>query len=638
MHTSGKRWAIALGACVVLVGALLLIRSPERDEKPNADRCVETSARVGEVAWKQAEEKLDEARQAMRKMNQDLGIDAEKAAAVRKMLGAVVDPESDVTDEADPMGIFGVATFEKRLAKGKAVAEKLVVTERDLRALEYYVEGRFDFALLMFEGEARPLAPFASFIRGCALFELNRFQEAGDSFRAVYDAVPQSTAALLLANICTHLKQGARPSPALLMETYDLGYFDTERQVQPQRAPGLLAGFMSIVSQDPLLLCVATHGTGILLKAQKRILEEYKASTDPMRKITLALLLEKSLARLLIHQAAVDHPQCAFAQVMALLFKDYEALPDSDIPPAEVRARDIATLQKLEPRNGAFVLLSIPVWDTVADLENPLTDDEMTILLRAAVAPEFHTYHEYGATAVGEEALKRFGGLGGVFASVRPLTSDHIFCVRWRTEARLQREWDAGDDTAANKTLSVLEALIRRLDEDPGHGVKVLRVLSARLSLTRKMQAHATEANRADLLEKALKHREHAVRRQALLMLSAGRCGACAQLPLPAFRRLDLAFEFGMTEEAGLIAARARRMLRLYGDELKAEALSNLEKQVDHEFRYGADRDIIMLERLRAREALPILRRYAESDDPFEARLARRAIERILGNEEPRLP
>jgi len=593
---------------------------PDEEGDPLAE-----TAEIAEKVRAEREREFNAVTEKLAEMHEELGIDATSGEEIREMLGLPKVSEED-DDAADPIGIFGIGEFRRRSSAGREVADGLVVTDRDIEAMERYVSNEFDAVAEILQPGSEEAEPFSRFLLGCALFELQRYEAAEAHFRAVDEAVSASVLPVLLAEIAARLKDDVKPSPSALLEVYDDAYqkLAAENRIVP---PGGFAGAgTSAVVFDPLFLRMGDlYPRASALRAAK-LMEEFGESENAERQMTIAVLfsgMNKQLGASLWTALTDQHPDCREARVMLLLKQEF------DDENRESEAENVAQLQALEPENGAFALLGIR--GANSDYDSPLNRGERVLLERATTAKSFETYTRFCIEDAQSESFKRFGALGTcpAFSTIRVIRA--LRRVMRRIVATASEDRRAGNAEAARALLNQAETLLERYEPECETLLQNLVRLSLRRTLSKGLQEHAANTGDAQLLARALEMRGETSRMETRYMFGARDIMAAAQMPLLSFQHANMDFE----RDSRLCPGRASRMLRFHRAKIRAETLDRLEYIEYSRDNMDFDRYILTAEFLKLREALPALRKLTESKLPFNVYLAKQAIEAIEGNENP---
>ena len=556
----------------------------------------------------------------------------EKIRSMWKDLDVKVEPN----EMPDPLGIFGLNQLKEKAEAAQKSTAKVVVTEPDLQALDAYAAGQFTQVeeLLNDAAQAPDKRPFPLFLRGCALFELKRFSEAAACFDEALALQKDSRMCCLLAEMSRNLEESPGATDGDIWTAFDFAYkVTTDRVPMPTEkgeSPSLAAAFTSPISFDPIRARLDQAAALIRQKRQIGILQDYLKATDLNQQLDLALLMDEKLGRMAIVNLSKEHPENKELQVFAFLVRYYGGADDKLSQRGPNYAQDFAAAQADEPENGCLVLLGIA--DTEDNYDQPLNAAEIDIFGRAVHCKEFNTHFAYR----GREAAAESRAQGGeCFESLSqghagPIVLSTIRHIARRANINILKLFEDGKEAEAQALFADVRLLSAKvLSEHSGNTNALLSANGMTEPLCRKLQEYAVRANREDLLEKILPEREAVVRSEAVL--SAGVENAWAFWELPVRRMPEI---FWSDQPFSFYQNRALRLLRLYPDRFRTEAIENLRHVSEAGYKsYGFDcRAVVILQMLKDPKALPILEPMVGHADPLLSRLAQEAVAEIKKN------
>jgi tetratricopeptide (TPR) repeat protein len=614
---------MSLKTAISLACAALLALAPSA---PGAD-AVEADRKDAdaliEEGWSELQKRLDDVQSKLDSMMQE-------AAGGPNGLENVPDEFKGMLD-ASPM--------KEKLRALQEASARISYTNDDLAAIEAYVLGEYDRAEDILERTAveeprRVMPPFAF---ACLRFEQRRFEDAAALFAQVLELQPESATALLLKGMSERLAGNPSPTPEKLLEAYDYAYAECVTPA-PKEDFGLNFAMMlasattSPLTYDPVLMRFKELTVPACLKFMMRLLREYEAGQDINRKVALAFVIGPPLGWNLIENLSAAHPDDIGLKTQSLLCELTEFWKENFS--ASLPERTVGDLRALNPENGAFMLMAIKeVEEEEGPYDAPLNEAELRLYEQGVTAAAFDTHVQEPLALLIRlypgvwDKLHRPGFLiGGVAIS----KATH---ATWRAKTAAEQELAGGRDTEALRII----ALIRQFADRAGSREEALSPLIAD-SIVRTADSvlikHAIETAQKEWPASVVDEVVAFLREMALSELSIHNLNGFMELPV---RTLDGAGDFGDGKWA---YDRARRMMALYGEDFAEEAFSELSESYDiyggHEYvkdslfpQEQMSKNIIKLEMLGRREALPLLEQIAQQDWPLAAYVAREAIRSI---------
>ena len=603
---------LCLATCLWLVGLACQPVVAGQAKEPQRGRLLRESEEATSRLKAEEQKSLEQMMEAYRKMFRELGVDVE---------------DDEIPELPEPFDFLGLDELKDRLEDSQEAAARIVVTETDIQGLDAYEA--FDFAkaeeLLRASIAEQPERAFPYFLHGCALFELDRFAEAADSFQEARRLEPESRLSLLLENLSRRFAGAPEFSPARLLEAYDYAYKDTVEALgwEEEKRETLVSLFTTPFTSDPIRERLGQLTVRVIEKRTLGVLQDYVNESDLERKITLAMLLGEDLGTLLITKLAQEHPEHTELQVFSFLLGYFGSASGACAERPESYVEDLAAAQALESENGALILLTIEG----KDRDKPLSEEERSILRRAARSNDFRIYYHYKFDALMNEHSSRPGAYWTDWPANPPrsLVYSPLRSILYRAKNTAVRLLDEGEEEEAQAILSDIRALLAKVRDERPSPIPELFAESVMNRTLRDLQAYAARAKRPDLLERTLAERETLVRRYVIHSLAAQHIQALTKLPI---RRIQKRAG-KLNDNLELWEQRAWRILRLYAERHKVEATERLRKYGHLDIETGINEQIITLEMLRDPEGLEVLRPLADHPDPLRRHLARKAIKAI---------
>jgi tetratricopeptide (TPR) repeat protein len=364
--------------------------------------------------------------------------------------------------------------FDEMTEDMLAAAERIKTNEHTDAAGAHLRRCRFADA----ESECRkalaksPTDPYANYLLGLTLIELERYDEAAKAFDAVVAVERESRTSVLLASFCRKVSTSKRPlSDEAIITHLDAAADETIEALKLDKEDEdgtSLADIFSVpqLYMDPLMYKLETEAIedrGPCAAPLPELIETAGAAGDP-------LLL---YAKLLVPIAEDEEHEVTLTKAQELSARALDVVHEftSDIcyrdPPEELAA-EIRALAKEQPEEGMWLLMQIPYaapTESGSDFEyKPLSDAEQNLLRRAATSTRL-TLHRHERETADIKTLtshkwlyaqRLASGPGGPFAFVR----DVVF---QRGLATMKALAEKGKPNAAKQLGGEILQIIERL-------------------------------------------------------------------------------------------------------------------------------------------------------------------------------
>ncbi len=386
---------------VVLAFAVLgMIGTCRAQEAPAADQPDPEYIKALEAA----QQKAADLKEQLEKMRKEAGVKA------GELDGLLDDP-------------FGAGEMEKRIAEMKEAARSVVVTTQDRAGFDLYCKGAFTSAAKAFETsrKTKPGRPFPDYFLGLIAFQNADYPAAVAAFDRVIAADKTVTSAHLYKRLAELCAQEKALDDLTLLELFYQACTETEIKLGHERPEFSLANvFSPWLLSDPVLFKCRELLVDVTRLRALDLARKYQEAKTPADKLLLGLLLAEGKSKEpFVTKLAKDHPDDRDVQVFAFLYKYFGPEGGERRETSKTFDEELAAVRKLDPDNGALMLLAIrvipperierPDERTIYKF-TPLNDEERKLLATAVRAGRFETFNYYRWKDRETELTRCFGG------------------------------------------------------------------------------------------------------------------------------------------------------------------------------------------------------------------------------------
>jgi len=533
--------------------------------------------------------------------------------------------------------LVGVDRMKAEIERIREAVARVSVTDQDAAGLASYCAGEHAEARKQFiaSDAQRPGRELPVYFLGAIAFQEGNWAQARDFFTKTVARSPRCRSAYLLRRLATLCQGRGAASTAQLLLLFEQACRETAKELalDPKaQAPSVANAFAPPLASDPVLF-KAQELLGDI--ARKHFWELGDALTDaktPEEKLGLVLLMgDTPVADTLIQGLAEEYRSDPEIRTFAFLHRYFAAMAQAR--PREHFAADLAAASALDKDNGALLLLAIPAAPVGgASVPRVFSDDESTLLGKAARAKEFRTYAAHRRPQRLAGYLAAFGALLPYAPMTQvPSIYGHLAGVARRAAATVAALLEQGKVDEALKLTSDVEALAARVWEETKNAKAQLLQDAVADALYGQIQAYATKGERKPLVASCVERRA-AVCRHKTDRLVAWDAELLTLFRMPVRRLVEAAME--LEDSPTLIQGFAALKLKADPQRYFKQATDLLADVPDDDVPDAAYEQVVILGRLRNRNAVPRLITLAGHPDRLLAHLAARAFTAIAEDKE----
>jgi hypothetical protein len=532
--------------------------------------------------------------------------------------------------------LVGVDRMKAEIEKIRQAVARVSVTDQDATGLAAYCAGEHAEARRQFiaSDAQQPNREFPVYFLGAMAFQEGNWAQARDFLTKTVARNPRCRSAYLLRRLATLCQGRGAAGAAQLLLLFEQACRETAKELalDPKaQSPSVANVFVPQLASDPVLF-KAQELLGDI--ARKHFWELGDALTDaktPEEKLGLVLLMgDTPVADTLIQGLAEEYRSDPEIRTFAFLHRYFAASTQGR--PREHLAADLAAVSALDKDNGALLLLAIPAKPSAPEGRTTLSDEEITLLGKAARAKEFCTYAAYRRPQRLAGYLAAFGALLPYAPMTQvPSIYGHLAGVARRAAATVAALLEQGKVDEALKLTSDVEAIAARAWEETKNAKAQLLQDAVADALYGQIQAYAAKGERKPLVASCVERRA-AVCRHKADRLVAWDTELLTLFRMPVRRLVEAAME--LEDSPTLIQQFAALKLKADPQRYFKQAMDLLADVPDDDVPDAAYEQVVILGRLRNRSAVPRLITLAGHPDRLLAHLAARAFTAIAEDKE----